>query len=168
MHKVHPIITVVIYSFFLLLAGISISYLEKGVKKPENMKLTQVTPTAKPPKVVRTAVKVIPMTPTPTPFECGAAVGALETQTVNIELTDNGYNPKTVNVSVNKRVVMNVKVKEGYHNLVIDGFKVRTPYVTTGKVISTSFVVCQPGQFKFYSDTSQYENLTLEGVLSVQ
>src|SRR3989344_3105371 len=52
--------------------------------------------------------------------------GNLKIEKVNIEINDNEFNPKIIKVNFGSKVIFNIKVLEGYHNLNIEGYEIKS------------------------------------------
>jgi nitrite reductase (NO-forming) len=57
--------------------------------------------------------------------------------------------------------------KGGIHDLVIDGFNVRTPQIGDGKSAEVTFVVDKTGTFEYYCSVGNHRQMGMVGKLIV-
>jgi plastocyanin len=78
------------------------------------------------------------------------------------------FDPETITVNQGDTVKITFRDSGGPHDLVIDGYNVRTKIVTPGKEDSVTFVADKSGSFKYYCSVANHEALGMTGTLIVQ
>ena len=86
---------------------------------------------------------------------------------VDIEISDDQIKPETINVSLGEEIIINTYVPEGYHNLNIEFYNLKTKNLATGKTVVTNFIATKSGEFRIFSNTNKYNFSEPEGILNI-
>lgn len=101
------------------------------------------------------------------------AVPSTQTQTQSVvkEFTVSGANfyfaPNTLSVNKGDTVKINFANAGGIHDLVIDGYNVRTSQISGGQSQSITFVADKAGTFEYYCSVGSHRQMGMKGTLTV-
>lgn len=100
--------------------------------------------------------------------------------TVNVELPTSGavkeftvsggnfyFTPKTLSVNKGDTVKINFVNAGGTHNLIVDGYNVGTPQISSGQSASITFVADKAGTFEYYCSVGSHRAMGMKGTLTV-
>lgn len=91
-----------------------------------------------------------------------------KTEKIDIEINDTSINPEVIEVDRGSKVILGVKVIEGYHDLYIDGYKIKTSNISTNKMEKLIFIASQSGNFIISSRMDKYLKLPSSSLLIVK
>lgn len=111
---------------------------------------------------VPASVPAAPAAQTPPPSSTGKVV------TVNVVGSSFAYNPSVIRVKKGDTVKINYTDSDGFHDLVIDGYNLRTERITPGQSSSLEFVADQTGQFAYYCSVGNHRAAGMQGTLIVE
>ncbi len=99
------------------------------------------------------------------------AVNETETNTQTKEFTVTGANfsftPSEIAVTKGDKVKITFKNTNGFHDFVIDEFKVATSRINTGGQETVSFIADKSGEFEYYCSVSTHRMMGMKGTLIV-
>lgn len=75
---------------------------------------------------------------------------------VTLIVNDISISPDVIKVELGKKVLMEIRVSEGYHNIVIEGYNIQSENIPTNKMGKLIFEASRSGTFKLYSSTGHY------------
>lgn len=78
------------------------------------------------------------------------------------------FTPNKLTVNKGDTVTFNFTPKDGFHDIVIDEFKVKAGPVIAGKTASVTFTADKAGTFEFYCDIDHHRQKGQKGTLIVQ
>jgi nitrite reductase (NO-forming) len=78
------------------------------------------------------------------------------------------FDPKTITVSKGDTVKITFKDNDGRHDLVVDGYNVRTNVIGPGATDTVEFVADKSGSFEYFCSVSNHKELGMTGKLVVQ
>lgn len=78
------------------------------------------------------------------------------------------FTPKTIEVNKGDKVKITFKDDEGFHDLVLDGYNMKTNRVSTGGSDSFEFTADKTGTFAYYCSVGNHREQGMEGVLTVK
>ena len=78
------------------------------------------------------------------------------------------FDPAEIRVKTGDRVHINFSDTGGFHDLVIDGYNVRTERLNTGGQGSVDFVASTSGTFEFYCSVDGHRDSGMKGKLIVE
>ncbi len=88
------------------------------------------------------------------------------------EITVTGQNfsfiPNSITVNKGDKVRIDFKNADGFHNLIIDEFKVATKTIKTGDEESVEFVADKIGSFQYYCSVGNHRAMGMWGTLIVK
>lgn len=73
-----------------------------------------------------------------------------------ITIDDDEILPKIINAKINDLLIFKIKVNEGYHNIHISGYEIKSKNIPTNKLGELIFLASQSGSFKITSQTGKY------------
>ena len=85
----------------------------------------------------------------------------------DIKIDDSDISPKKIEAKKDSKIVLNVRVFEGYHNLQVEGYQIKTKRIPTNKFIKLEFVATQSGVFMLFSKTGMYKNEPKNSILII-
>ncbi len=77
------------------------------------------------------------------------------------------YSVKEIKVKQGNKVRLTMKIEDGFHDVVIDEFNVRTPQIKSGEA-SIEFVADKAGIFEYYCSVGQHRAMGMFGKLIVE
>jgi len=89
-------------------------------------------------------------------------------KTFNISGQSFSFDPAEIRVKTGDRVHINFSDTGGFHDLVIDGYNVRTERLNTGGQGSVDFVASTSGTFEFYCSVDGHRDSGMKGKLIVE
>ena len=87
---------------------------------------------------------------------------------LDVEITDEQIKPKIINASLGEEIIINTNVSEGYHNLNIEFYNLKTENIATGKTGVINFIATKSGEFRIFSNTNKYNFPEPEGILNIK
>jgi plastocyanin len=102
-----------------------------------------------------------PATSTP-----AATTGSVKSFTV--EGSSYSFTPSTITVNKGDTVKITFVNKNGIHDLVVDGYNVRTKQIGAGKQETIQFVANKTGTFEYYCSVGNHRAMGMKGSLKVQ
>lgn len=87
---------------------------------------------------------------------------------LDIEITDDQIKPEIINASLGEEIIINAYVPEGYHNLNLEFYNLKTKNIATGKTGVINFIATKSGEFRIYSNTGKYNFPEPEGILNIK
>ncbi|HSW97282.1 MAG TPA: cupredoxin domain-containing protein [Candidatus Saccharimonadales bacterium] len=78
------------------------------------------------------------------------------------------FSPNRIAVNKGDKVTINFVVNNGFHDFVIDEFKVKVGPSIAGKTTSVTFTADKAGTFEFYCDIDHHRQKGQKGILIVQ
>lgn len=78
------------------------------------------------------------------------------------------FTPAEIRVKQGQKVKINFTNTEGFHDLVIDEFNVRTPQINAGASAAVEFTADKAGTFSYYCSVANHRELGMEGKLIVE
>lgn len=85
-----------------------------------------------------------------------------------IEGSNYKFSPNQMTVNKGDTVKITLKVTEGTHNLVVEGYDVSTKIIGSGSQETLTFVADEVGSFEFYCSVANHRALGMTGTLVVQ
>lgn len=127
-----------------------------------------VSPTPDPALVPPT--DVIPSTTTPPQEPSAIAPANPETTIKSFTVTGGNFtfSPNQMTVKKGDTVKITFVNDEGFHDLVIDEFNVRTTKLAAGKSETVEFVADKTGGFEFYCSVGTHRQMGMKGTLVVE
>jgi plastocyanin len=77
------------------------------------------------------------------------------------------FSPATMQVNRGDRVRITFQNQSGTHDLVVNGYNVRTQVLQTGQSETIEFVANQSGTFEYYCSVGQHRAMGMKGTLTV-
>lgn len=90
------------------------------------------------------------------------------TKEFTVDGSNFAFKPKTLTVAKGDVVKINFKDDDGFHNLVIDGYNVKTETIKTGNMSSVTFVADKVGTFEYYCSVPTHKDKGMTGTLTVK
>jgi plastocyanin len=90
------------------------------------------------------------------------------TDSFTITATNFTYNPKDITVKKGDTVKITLVNSNGVHDLVVDGYNVRTNIIQGGQSQTITFVANQSGDFQYYCSVDGHRAMGMWGTLHVQ
>ncbi|HSW88487.1 MAG TPA: cupredoxin domain-containing protein [Candidatus Saccharimonadales bacterium] len=78
------------------------------------------------------------------------------------------FNPNKITVNKGDKVTINFTVSNGFHDFVIDEFKIKVGPSIAGKTTSVTFTADKAGTFEFYCDIDHHRQKGQKGTLIVE
>ena len=78
------------------------------------------------------------------------------------------FEPETIEVNKGDKVVIIFKNSQGFHDLVIDEYKVATKQIRTGEQETISFIADKAGTFEYYCSVGTHRAMGMLGTLIVE
>ena len=78
------------------------------------------------------------------------------------------FSPATISVKKGDRVKITFKNAEGFHNFVLDDFKVSTKTIQTGSEDVVEFMADKVGSFQYYCSVGSHRAMGMWGTLTVE
>lgn len=89
-------------------------------------------------------------------------------KTFSVEGKNFSFTPSVIKVKKGDKVVINFKNTQGFHDLVIDEFKVATKQIKTDEQDSISFIADKTGSFEYYCSVGTHRQMGMKGTLVVE
>jgi plastocyanin len=96
----------------------------------------------------------------------GATVGAVKEFTISGQ--NFSFTPSAITVKKGDKVKITFKNVNGFHNLMIDEFKVATKTIQGGTEESVEFVADKTGSFQYYCSVGTHRAMGMWGTLKVE
>jgi plastocyanin len=97
-----------------------------------------------------------------------AAAGAASVKTFTVEGSGFKFAPATMEVKKGDTVKITFKNTQGFHDFVIDEFKVKTKQIAAGKEETVEFVADKAGTFEYYCSVGTHRQQGMKGTLTVK
>ena len=78
------------------------------------------------------------------------------------------FSPNSLTVKKGDTVKITFQNADGFHNLLIDNFKVKSASIPSGKSTNVQFIADKTGSFKFYCSVGNHRVMGMYGTLIVQ
>ena len=91
-----------------------------------------------------------------------------EVKTFQIEASNFKYNLGEIRVKQGDKVKIVLNVREGFHDFVLDEFKVAIKSMQAGGVGEAEFIADNKGQFEYYCSVGTHRQMGMVGVLIVE
>lgn len=169
-NKYVPVMLVVI--LLVILGGFYYYQTKKAAK--QNVMGTQ-TSAAKPSGMKRKMDSSMMKVTTPAPLTdqqqqeltAGTSSATIE-KTFTFTAGNFWFAPNKITVNKGDKVTINFGVNNGFHDFVIDAFKVKVGPIGTGKTASVTFTADTEGTYEFYCDIDHHRQKGQKGTLIVQ
>ena len=93
---------------------------------------------------------------------------AVTVKEVTVDGKNYAFTPSSITVHQGDTVKISFKDDEGFHNLVVDGYDVKTETIKAGNISSVQFVADKAGTFAYYCSVGNHREKGMEGKLIVQ
>lgn len=90
------------------------------------------------------------------------------TKSFTIEASNFSFNPAAIQVNKGDKVSITLVNKNGFHDLVIDGYNVKTNGVNSGQTATVTFVADKVGTFEYYCSVGNHRQMGMKGTLIVK
>lgn len=110
---------------------------------------------------------VMQETPTAPESSPSAAQGAMAEKVIEVDGANFSFTPKTITVKKGDKVTIDFKNTQGFHNLTIDEYQVKTSTISAGKDEKVSFVADKAGTFQYYCAVANHRAMGMWGTLTV-
>jgi len=99
----------------------------------------------------------------------GSEMGMSKTEVFVFPVTAKNYSfsPAEIRVKKGASVRIELRVEEGFHDLVLDEFNARTAQAGAGKTVVAEFVADKTGVFEYYCSVGKHRELGMAGKLVV-
>ena len=91
-----------------------------------------------------------------------------ETKTFTVTGTNFSFAPATMAVKRGDKVRITFNNQSGTHDLVVDGYNVRTKVLSAGQSETIEFTANQSGSFEYYCSVGNHRQMGMKGTLVVQ
>jgi plastocyanin len=78
------------------------------------------------------------------------------------------FSEKEIRVTKGDKVRITLSNQEGFHDLVIDGFNVRTKRIDSGESDTVEFIANKVGEFEYYCSVGNHRQMGMVGKLVVE
>jgi len=126
--------------------------------------------TATPPATTTPKTKPVttPTPPAPTPTPPTPPASTTTVKTFTITGSNFSFSPNAISVNKGDQVKITFKNADGFHNLIIDGYNLKTPTISGGQSADIEFVASQSGTFAFYCGVANHRAMGMQGTLTVK
>lgn len=77
------------------------------------------------------------------------------------------FSPNAISVNKGDTVKINFVNSGGVHNLIVDGYNVGTPTISSGQDAAFTFVADKSGSFEYYCSVGSHRQMGMKGTLTV-
>lgn len=89
-------------------------------------------------------------------------------KTFTVKGTNFAFNPKTITVSKGDKVKIVFQDDNGFHNLIVEGYDVKTQTIQEGNSAEITFTADKAGTFAYYCGVGNHREKGMQGTLIVQ
>ena len=138
---------------------VGVFFVSKRYNNPEN------TPQ---PTVSVTVTPSLTPTPTSTPTASPSPIIQAQVKIFTVTAKNFSFTPAEMRVNKGDTVKIILNNTEGFHDLVIDEFKVKVNKITAGTTETVKFIADKSGQFEYYCSIGDHRAKGMRGTLIVQ
>ncbi len=92
----------------------------------------------------------------------------ISTKEFTLTASNFSYDVKNIRVKQGDTVRVTLKIAEGFHDFVLDGYNVRTKQLSVGKEETIEFVADKKGEFEYYCSVGNHRQMGMVGKLIVE